>query len=135
MTSLSVAVLKGPNGCGEGPVEVVSVVTDQALPSIAMLPLLEDTPISLTMISDPNWADLDDGTHVLEQTLDEPMFVDQAGDLYLVVNTTNGGGNGSCLPACDSTSENHSFSVDDDGWKTYTEGQGISIGATATIEY
>ena len=137
LTGVSVSLIKPPNSqsCAGGPVEVVAVVTPDPLPSVAMIPLLEDAPTALVTLAELNWDALEDGVHVLEETLDEPLLVEQEGDLYLVVSTEPGGGMMNCLPNCAATSDNHTFMRDDGGWEVLTEGPGESSGITATIEY
>ncbi len=137
LTGVSAGLVKLPSGqsCIGGPLEVVALVTPDPLPSMDMIPLLDDVPTALVTLAEPSWADLEPGMHVLEETLDEPLLVEQEGDLYLVVSIDSTGGEMNCLPGCMATSDNHSFYRAQGPWESLQEGPGQSTGLTATIEY
>lgn len=136
ISGLSATLTDSP-GCSGGPLQLTAMVTSETtLPSPAQIPFLDDLLSVTVTLVEPNWGSEDGELHVVETDLDEPLLVEEEGDLYLILQTDNGAGEDNCFPMCSVTDENHAVVVHHDGsWQDAAEGPGDSPGVSAQIDY
>ena len=125
LSKVKVNLVKGL-GCSDEVLIHAIVSTDEAFPNPDLIPYIEDRPIENIITSADDWDTGEDGIRYVEMVLDEPLLVEEEGDLYLLLTSTFG--------ACPTVCLSEMMPVqhfEDNSWQLNED----SIGLAAEIEW